>query len=339
MKILQIMAGDEEGGLEKHFVELCNELSKEHDVHVIAHEKYMQRFLKDVSFHVLDLTKGRRNLFTLFKLFKIVSSVNPSIVHAHANKAVDMIARIRLFALRHIKSIATLHSKKKNLNSFVKFDHVIGVSEEVLKEVKNINKSVIYNGIALENRQKREGYLQHEFGIKHETFVICAVGRLEIVKNFALLISSIKDLDLTLLIVGEGTQREAMESLVKELNIEHKVIFTGYREDAVDIMRDCNLFVISSDREGLPYVFVESLICEIPVVSTDVSDIRSILPEFAIVPVGDKGELTRAIAKVQENYPDITQEYSSSFKFAKEHFTMKAMVDEVERVYVEVLNR
>ena len=53
MRICQILAGDEEGGLEKHFEELCNRLSSYHEIHVIAHEKYRNRFDPKIIFHTL----------------------------------------------------------------------------------------------------------------------------------------------------------------------------------------------------------------------------------------------------------------------------------------------
>ncbi len=58
MKICLIMGGDEEGGLENHVVELGNALASRHNVHIIAHAKYEDRF-KGVSFHAIDLTKSQ----------------------------------------------------------------------------------------------------------------------------------------------------------------------------------------------------------------------------------------------------------------------------------------
>jgi len=65
MRICQILAGDEEGGLEKHFEELCNKIAQTEEVHVIAHEKYRERFASNVVFHALDLSRGRKNLVIL----------------------------------------------------------------------------------------------------------------------------------------------------------------------------------------------------------------------------------------------------------------------------------
>ena len=337
MRVCQILAGDEEGGLEKHFEELCNQVVQHHEVHVIAHEKYKERFHQNIIFHALDLSKGRRNIVILYQLCRMINQIDPDILHAHANKAVDMIAAIKHFLNPSIKLLATLHSKKRKLKSFEKFDHIIGVSYEVLKELKNPHQSVVYNGIEITLKEKDSQYLT-QFGIKDE-FVICAVGRLEKVKNFPLLIRAIKDLDVKLIIVGEGSEAESLKHLVKEIAVEDKVVFTGFREDALNIVSHSHICAISSEREGFSYVMAEALLLGIPVVSTDVGDMNKILPNAFVVPVNDEEKLTETLRFMKEHYQDILESYEQSFKFAAEHFTLEAMVKQVLSIYSRVAER
>lgn len=334
MRICHILAGDEEGGLEKHFEELCNRLVSSHEIHVIAHEKYRERFDKKVIFHALDLSKGRRNIFMLYRLRQILNTLHPDIIHAHANKAVGMVSNIKRFLNSTIKTVATLHSKKRDLNAFEHFDHVIGVSHEVLKDLKNPNQSVIYNGIELTYKEKDPEYLL-QLGIKDE-FVVCTVGRLESVKNFPLLIRAVKNLDVKLLIVGDGSEKEKLQKLVRTLSLEDKVIFTGFRGDVPDIIVNANLCVISSDREGFSYVMAESLLLETPLVSTDVGDMKRILPASFVVPVKDTKKLTETILDIQKNYTSALKSYETSFRFAKEHFTLNKMIDNTLKIYNKV---
>ncbi len=336
MKICHILAGNEEGGLENHVVTLCNALVKDNDISVIAHEKYRDRFDGKVHFYALDLSKGRKNPLLLLRLWRTIKHIDPDIVHAHANKAAAMIATLCRFLPQEIKRVATLHSQKKNLSSFETFDHVIGVSHEVIKEIQNPNKSVVYNGIEWHDREKKRGYIATHFGMSDQVFTLCSVGRLETVKNFSLLISSIQNLDVKLLLVGTGSCESKLKGLVQQLGIEDKVIFTGYREDAVEIIEDADLLVISSDKEGFPYVLVEALLAKTPVVSTDVSDVKTVLPEFSVVPVGDQKKLEQAISYVQSHYETVLESYQNTFAFAKTHFTLEAMVAGTQKVYDEV---
>lgn len=336
MKICHILAGNEEGGLENHVVTLCNALVKENDIYVIAHEKYRDRFNAKVHFHSLDLSKGRKNPLLLLRLWRTIKHVDPDIIHAHASKAAAMIAMLRRFLPKKIKRVATLHSQKKNLSSFETFDHIIGVSHEVLKKIQNPHKSVVYNGLQWQDKEKVKGYIAAHFGIRDQIFTLCSVGRLETVKNFSLLISCIQNLDVQLLLVGTGSCEAKLKKLVKQLGIEDKVIFAGYREDAVEIIKDADLLVISSDKEGFPYVLVEALLAQTPVVSTDVSDVSRVLPEFSVVPVGDQQKLEQAISYAQSHYERVIDAYQNTFNFAKTYFTLEAMVAGTQKVYDRV---
>lgn len=335
MRVCQILAGDEEGGLEKHFEELCNRLVSYHEVHVIAHEKYRERFDEKIVFHSLDLSKGRKNIFILFCLFRLIKIIEPQILHAHANKAVDMIATIKPFLSGKIKLVASLHSQKRKLSSFEKFDHVIGVSHTVLQGLKNRHKSVVYNGVALQDIKKDPSYLD-QFGI-YDGFVICAVGRLESIKNFSLLIRAVKELDVKLLIAGEGSEKDKLQKLVNELNIEEKVRFAGFRRDVPEIIINSDICVISSDREGFSYVMAEALLLGVPVLSTEVGDMKKILPTSFVVPVNDLESLRSKIYFLQEHYMEVLAQYEKSFQFAKKHFTLDAMVESVLHIYSKIV--
>ncbi len=116
MKICQILAGDEDGGLEKHTIELSKELAKNcMDISVIAHSKFQNDF-KTVKFIPLDLKKGRNNIFILYKLYNILKNEKFDIIHTQANKATAMISKIKPFI--KAKVVSTLHSYKKNLSAF-----------------------------------------------------------------------------------------------------------------------------------------------------------------------------------------------------------------------------
>ncbi len=339
MRIVQILAGNEEGGLEKHVEELCGALSQKHEIHLIAHEKYRNRMDDRVHFHPLDLSKGRRNPLTLWRLYRLVRSIGPQIVHAHANKAVEMAAKIKPFLSNEVKCIGSLHSQKRNLKAFRRCDHVIGVSHRVLSSLAGVSQSVVYNGIDMPQVSVFVDGCRQKLGIDPHAFVVCAVGRLEAVKNFSLLLEAVAPLDVVLLLVGEGRMMAQLRAEAAKLHIEKKVIFAGQRDDVDDLLSCADVCVISSDREGFSYVMAEALLLERPVISTDVGDMRHILPPKAVVPVGDAQRLSKAIEKAQKEYPRIMQDFMNAFAFAKTHFTKEAMVQGVEAVYDEVISR
>jgi len=338
MKIVHLLAGNEEGGLENHVHTLCNALAQEDEIHLIAHEKYRARMDKRVHFHALDLTKNRRNPLMLWKLYRLICHIDPHVVHAHANKAAAMVGAIKPFLPKSIRTVATVHSQKRNVSAFKRFDHLIGVSHRVLEPLLAVPHSVVYNGIDLPNVTEKNSC--HEmFLIAEDAFVVCAVGRMEEVKNFSMLLEAIAPLDVTLLLVGEGSLTARLKAEAKTLDISHKVHFTGFHNDVASLLQCADLCVISSKREGFSYVMAEALLLQTPVISTDVADMQRILPKEAVVKQEDVSALRDAIAAMQCSYAEKKALYRNSFAFAKAHFTKEAMVAQTKAVYEKVVGR
>jgi glycosyltransferase involved in cell wall biosynthesis len=133
--------------------------------------------------------------------------------------------------------------------------------------------------------------------------VVLAVGRLTAQKDFPTLLRAFAQLrarrPARLVILGEGEDRAALESLAGELGITDAVALPGFRANAMAYMAGAALFVLSSAWEGLPTVLIEALAAGTRVVSTDCpSGPREILQDGrlgALVPVGDAGALAEAM--------------------------------------------
>ncbi|WP_176591503.1 glycosyltransferase [Sphingobium sp. EM0848] len=104
------------------------------------------------------------------------------------------------------------------------------------------------------------------------TRIVVGIGRLVEQKNFPRLLHAFaqgSDENVVLKIAGEGKDRKALESLARELGITDRVQFLGFVQDIPALLASADLFVLSSDYEGLPAVVVEALGCDCPVIATD----------------------------------------------------------------------
>jgi len=84
-----------------------------------------------------------------------------------------------------------------------------------------------------------------------------------------------------LVIVGDGPQRSALESLARELGVASEVEFAGYQANPLDWLATFDLFGLSSDTEQLPLSMLEAMACGVPVVATRVGDVPDIMPREA----------------------------------------------------------
>ncbi|HEU0054744.1 MAG TPA: glycosyltransferase, partial [Longimicrobium sp.] len=81
-------------------------------------------------------------------------------------------------------------------------------------------------------------------------------------------------------LAGDGEEREALESLARELGVAERAHFLGYRDDTGDVLDALDTFVVCSNREGLSNAMLEALAAGVPVVSTPVSGSDDALSPF-----------------------------------------------------------
>ena len=157
------------------------------------------------------------------------------------------------------------------------------------------------------NLQKKN--IQKELNIDSETKILLAVGRFHPAKNYFNLINAFKilkeksSIPFCLLIAGDGELRPQLEKLIIDLELEENIILLGRRNDIPKLMSACDIFVLSSNYEGLPTVLIEALACQAHVVSTDVSGAREIVGEDfgRIVKINDSHALANAIHDISLN--------------------------------------
>ena len=190
-------------------------------------------------------------------------------------------------------------------------DGVIAVSEGVARDlVETIGLpegvvETIYNPVVDETllARSREA-VDHPWLQAGEPPLILGVGRLEQQKDFPTLLRAFAALQARrpsrLVILGEGRERAALETLVAELGIAGRVALPGHVDNPFAWMRRADLFVLSSAWEGFGNVLAEALAVGTPVVSTDCpSGPREILADGRygpLTPVGDVAALCEAMA-------------------------------------------
>lgn len=166
---------------------------------------------------------------------------------------------------------------------------------------------------------------------------LIAVGRLHHQKRFDVLLHAFakvrNDVDCRLTILGEGRERSKLQALSVRLGIAHLIQMPGFVSDVLEQLARADLFVLSSDFEGLPGVVLEALAVNCPVVATDCFPSARALLETAtrcyVTPIGDADALASAIYD-SLNKRDNTMELS--------HLTAKYRVSAAVDSHIDALN-
>ena len=362
--VIPSLVGD---GAQRVLVDLINHLDRnKYDILLVIFDKIMD-LQKDLhsSIKIVCLEKRSRWVFfkLILKLRGIIRDYKPVVVisHLHYTNLVTGLANMllkrssRLILCEH--SYPRKYLPKDQLGyikrwlmkiTYRKADRIVTVSKSIKRvleddfNIKPKNIISIYNPIPLEAiRDKSQKEVEHTFFKDKNTQVIISAGRLAEEKRLdnllrAFAIVKTKQKDARLIILGKGYLRNELEVLSSNLNIDKCVDFVGYQSNPFAWISKADIFVLSSDYEGLPMVILETMACGTPIVSTNCpSGPREIITNGKngiLVPPGDEEALARAIFKLLKD-EKLRKKFSEGGKKRAEDFRIEKIIPQYEELF------
>jgi len=282
--------------------------------------------------NVIDL-QTRRDILSIFPLVRYLRQERPAalLTGLHAN-IIALWARwlARVPTRLVISERSTLSQMVKHLPDHLRLrlmpqlvrwfypwaDCIVAVSQGVAEDLRQLLKisdtriQVIYNPVVTPDlRDQAQTDLDHPWFQNGKPPVVLAIGRLTAPKDYPLLIAAfarvLKTQRARLLILGEGEERPALESLIQDLGLGSDVSMPGFVSNPFPYIVRSAAFVLSSRWEGLPGALIEAMYCGIPLISTDCpSGPREILLDGKygrLVPIQDVEALSLAICDALDN--------------------------------------
>jgi glycosyltransferase involved in cell wall biosynthesis len=170
-------------------------------------------------------------------------------------------------------------------------------------------------------------------------------GRLGVQKNVAFLIESIghlrRTVDAHLWIIGDGDQREFLEQASQRLGLATHVTFMGYQENPYPLLKQGDVFALTSVWEGSPQVIVEAMTLGVPVVSVDcLTGPGEMLGKQSergwLVPrVADPAGFAASLAEVLAHNQDAGRRAEAAKKFATETYDLQTRIDEYVDIFFQ----
>jgi glycosyltransferase involved in cell wall biosynthesis len=168
------------------------------------------------------------------------------------------------------------------------------------------------------------------------------VGRLAVQKNIAMLLHALRGIserfDTT--IVGSGSLDVELKKLAQTLELKN-VRFHGraHGEDLMELFRQADVFVLPSEREGMPLVLLEAMAMGLPTVATDIPGTRDVIMDREtgiLVPLDDSNAMQKALLDVvsdEEQYSRMSKAAQSRAK----RYSWDTIGDEFEEVYAHAV--
>jgi len=352
MKIAHVVDSMEVGGAETLVAQMCR-LQREqgHDPSVYAigplgplgEQMRADGFL--VQPHV-----GRRLMDSTRNFYRLFKESRPDVVHLHnptptiyAGTAARKAGVPSIVSTRHslVAPPRKLMVELKYAIASCSCDWVVGICEATANNVKKAHSAParkvvrVYNGAAPMIRTNQERWPAKS------GFTLVYVGRLAPVKNHGLLlnafaIASQSRPDLRLWMVGDGSERDALEQLAAELGVRAQITFWGQQMDVAPFFSAADAFIMSSQSEGLPMSLLQAFSLGLPAIVTDVGGmaeaVRLARAGF-IVPANGTAEMAAAILRLAGNEAERAQLAGNGQKAFHQYFSLATMVDAYMELY------
>ncbi len=266
----------------------------------------------------------------------VLTSHSPFIPRTGLIKALkchlQMLKRLNFYLLRSAAVKADLIFTYSNFSKRLVKD---GIHGEYNKEIKTISPGVDQSWFNVATKKKDKfsdllyfGRIEHEKGIDI------------MLKSFANVRPKFPDLKLH--IIGEGNYLDYSKKLSKELNINSRTIFYGWKEkqEIQKIMEGCDLCVLPSRIESFGLTIAEAMAAAMPLISTKAGAIPEILKDGetgTLVPSEDIEALKKAIIYALENRDEMWNKAKTARKIVKENFSWDLTAKKHIEIYKSLL--
>ena len=363
VRVVELLATGTNGGAQEHVFGLLTRIdAARYDVHVISLSPGSA--VRKLQRHGIPVTviDEPDDAIATGAVAALLGDLRPEVIHNHMYRA-ELVGTRAAIALGEIGRprpfvVSTVHSSRIRSEEdraelrilTPRMDRLIAVSRSIVEKLHHEGRDgapieLIHNGVDLQ-RYDHQGpccTLREEYGLPAEGPIVGVVARLEpekghptLLEAWPLVLAAIPD--ATLLVVGEGSRREALEAMSHELGIAGRVVFTGRRDDVPAVTAALDVAVLPSYREALGLTILEAMALSRPVVASNVGGIPEMVEDGVtglLVPPRDPESLAAAIVRLLRDHPLADMLARAGHDLVHERFCIELMVDAVERIYDE----
>ena len=301
--------------------------------------------------------QGRFDLRAVSKLADLIKKQDIDIIHTHGYKS-DILG---VMAARKagVPCVVTPHGFENaadlKLRLFIwmgcqsmRFaDKVVPLSKQLMSDVEKFNISsekleYIQNGVDL---SEVEAVRQTKTNKQKEKKTIGFVGQMISRKNIKAILDCFESLykkrqDIELVLLGDGEDRPSLETYSKTLASAKDIHFLGFRNDRLQLLRDFDLFVMTSTLEGIPRCLMEACAMEIPVSAYDIAGIDQLITHNEsglLAPLHDISQLEKDWDNLLDDEELASSLAQNSKLFVEANFSAKRMADEYFELFKGML--
>lgn len=346
---------------------LAKHLAKKgHEVHVITSlDEGLPKESLEQDFHVHRVRCPRVRFLGIIifwlKAFPFLKRINPDVIHA---QGISM-GMPGFLAKKFLGKPYIVWGRgfgvyfpwlfKNQISKLVlgNANAVIALTEDMkgkMERICNRDVCVIPNGIDLEGFQDlpTKEVARESLGLDNNDRIVLLVANLRPVKGVRYLIEAINivrstETKVRLLLMGDGEERQNLEAVVKSLNLEDCVSFTGKvpNEKVSEYMAASDVFVLPSLSEGFPMVILEAMASGLPIVATKVGGLPEIIEDgengFLVQPKNPQQIAERVLLFL--NNSELAEQISKNNQQKAKEYSWENIAQRLEDIYYSCLSK
>lgn len=365
-RILHVVDNLGAGGLQKNLLTLIEQTSERfsHSICCVRNRGGLVERFEAASAAVVDLDKAFGTDWSIpWRIAQHCRRIRPDIVHTRNWGAIDGVVGARMARVpvvihsEHGWDTTNAPARRRwvlwALSTGI--DAVVAVSDHLrrwLSEDVGIAPGklrLVRNGVDTNRFRPREDRdrLRRERGYQREDRVVAAVGRLDPVKNYPVLVAAFEevarlDAQARLLVVGTGPQRDSIEREIERRHLGSIVRFAGYCDDVEDWLAMADVFVHPSLSEGMTNAALEAMASGLPIVATRVGGLQEMVVDGVtgrLVSGGDVAALAAAMTSYCADAVARGKHGNAGRARVLAEFTLQAMISGYVTLYEGMLAR
>ena len=285
-----------DGGAEKTNLLVSEELSKNYEI-IFLSNSFSNKFNDDIKKIGIKkiILKSNRTITSFFEISKIIKKINPEIIFSVQMHANVLMLLINLFLFKNNLKILccerlspqSYHGNLKGKIILILANllyqnarKIICNSKSLANEIKKLTKAKniihIYNPTLKQNLKKLASKFkinENPFKNKKNKKTIISIGRLDETKNPMMLLKAVNYVrnkqNLNVVFIGEGPKKKDLIKYAKEINFSKNLYLLGFKKNPFPYLLKSDLFILTSNFEGLPNVLIEAMSLNIPIISTE----------------------------------------------------------------------
>ena len=367
MKVIHINGAGSWGGNEQQLGDLIPELEKLKVNNIVMGRPNapLHRYCINNGIPFIEAKDGKLSRKANFRYLKeIVRKEKPDLFHLHTSDSVtlftisDMLYRLKtptVFSKKGIGNSSSFLSifkyNYKNINRTICVSNAVKIimERDVMKPKNRKKLVVVYDGINVGRlKPVRDEQLKTLFKIPSEKTLIGNIANHTAAKDLPTLLKMMNHLVFTLgmknvhlVQIGEFSgMTEELKTLATELDLNDYITFTDFQNNATDFLSQFKIYIMSSEREGLPLTIYEAFYKKVPIVSTKAGGIPEIVEDGKngfLVEVRDFKSLAEKVKLLLENEELQKQFQTKSYKILEDKYTANKTAENLMEVYETVI--